>query len=90
MEKLPQLQHQVQEITAAKEAHLLIAQNTLDVMKEVIERSTEQFKILQRWRIKAIFLPRGFARRVYRIAWRIACSFFKLVLIVDYQMVYFF
>ena len=81
------IQHQIDELKAAKEAHLILAQTSQDDLKNQIELSKQQYTILQRFRRKMIFAPKA-TRPLYKIAWHFFLTRTNFIFIADYQMVH--
>ena len=86
-EEIPTLQNRIQETLAAKEAHLLLAQTTLNHMNQQIAHSKKQYTLIQKYRKKMIFGETREIRRVYKAMWLILLTKTKFILIADYQMV---
>ena len=85
-EEIPILQNRIQETLAAKEAHLLLAQTTLNHMNQQIAYSKKQYTLLQKYRKKMIFGETREIKRVYTM-WLTLLTKTKFILIADYQMV---
>lgn len=86
-EEIPALQHKIQEVTAAKEAHIILAQTTLDDMNYQIARSKRLFALLKWYRRVKIFDPNIERRKVFKVMYMCLLVKLQFILIADYQMV---
>ena len=77
----------MKEVTAAKEAHLILAQTTLDHMHKHMAQAKRGYYLLLRFRIRIILSKNPVVRKLSKLFWMLGISKLVFPFIIDYQMV---
>ena len=86
-EKVAEVQLQINEVAAAKAAHVIQAKTTRKHMDEEVEKSKEKYKWVWLFRKRFVFTKGRKWRGLWRATWYLALTRMKFIFLADYQMV---